>query len=533
MMQHYIIDSLWLGIAFLSGLIARRAGLPALIGFLVTGILLSALNIQEGNLSSVISILSDLGIMLLLFTIGLKIKIQSLLKREVWFTATAHMIISVLAIGSIIFALSFIPLRAFTSLSVKACFIIGFALSFSSTVFAAKILEERGELSSYHGKIAIGILIIQDLFAVLFLATASDTSPSLLALLLPLYLYILHFILKKLLNISGHGELLTIFGFFAAFVTGATVFYATGVKADIGALAAGMLLVNHKKADELYDRMMSYKDFFLIAFFVDIGLTGVPSINTILIALAIMPVMFLKGGLFMVLFSRFHLKARTAFLTSVSLGNFSEFGLIISMVAVKNNLIPSDWLMISAILMAGSFIISSPVNTKVHAIFDRYKHVILKLNTGKKIVDEAPISLGDAEFLVVGMGSIGEPAYKYLDQLYPGKVIGVDYKQDRVNEFINTGYNVIFGDTASSLFWSYGNTSKIKIVLLAMSDFNSNNNTLAEIHKMKKRKFKVAAVIHYLDEESLFKKQGVDFVYHYKSNIGADFADQTTKQMIF
>lgn len=527
----YIIDAVWLSIAFLSGLLAKRFGLPALIGFLLTGIVLNALGVKEGNIHEVLSTLSDLGIMLLLFTIGLKIKIQSLLKREVWFTASAHMILSVLAIGGFVFGLSYTGLQYFTNLSLTSSFLIGFALSFSSTVFVAKILEERGELSSFHGKIAIGILIIQDIFAVTFLAVTSDTIPSLWALTLPLYLYLIRFLLFRLLDVSGHGELLTAFGFFAAFVAGAMAFYLTGVKADLGALVVGMLLVNHKKADELYDRMMNYKDFFLIAFFVSIGLTGVPTLQTFLITLLLLPFMLIKGGLFMLLFSSFNLRARTAFLTSLSLSNFSEFGLITSMIGLKTGLIPAEWILIIALLMSVSFLVSSPLNARVHKIFDRYKYIILKLNTGKKYIDTEPASLGDAEIVIIGMGSIGRPAYEYYNRQWPGKVIGIDYKHEAVELLKAQGMNVAWGDATNSVFWSYAKLSKVKLVLLAMSDFNSNNNSLSEILKLKRRKFKIAAITHYPDEIDAFRKRNVDYIYDYKSNIGADFAEQTADNL--
>lgn len=532
MLQAYMIDAIWLTIAFLSGLAAKKANLPALIGFLLTGLLLNALNIKDGNIHEVLNTLSDLGIMLLLFTIGLKIKFKSLLKPEIWFTASAHMILSVLAIGGFVFLLSYSSLRMFTAMDLQGAFLIGFALSFSSTVFAAKILEERGELSSFHGKIAIGILIIQDIFAVIFLAFSSSDTPSLWALLLPLYLYLIRIVLGRLLDHAGHGELLTAFGFFAAFVTGALIFKLTGVKADLGALAIGMIMVNHKKADELYDRMMNYKDFFLIAFFVSIGLTGNPGWQTVVPMLILLPFMLVKGSLFMVLFSRFNLRARTAFLTSLSLSNFSEFGLITAMVGYHAGLLNADWILIIALLMSLSFLISSPLNARVHKIFDKYKYWIMKLNTGKKYIDTEPTTLGDAQYVIIGMGSIGKPAYEHFERTYPGKVIGIDYKHETIESLKQKGYNVEWADATNPVFWRYANFSKVKMVLLAMSDFNSNNNTLNQILKLRRKKFKVAAIIHYPDEAELFRQRGVDYIYDYKSNIGADFAEQAISHLV-
>ncbi|MFN9709835.1 MAG: cation:proton antiporter [Bacteroidota bacterium] len=527
MSEVYLIDALWLSIAFFSGLLAKKAGLPTLIGFLLTGIVLNVLGLRQGHISDVLQVLADLGIMLLLFTIGLKIKIQSLFKKAVWLTASLHMMIIVAVAGFFVFLLTYSGLKLFSSLSFKACLLIGFALSFSSTVFAAKVLEERGDLSSFHGKISIGILIIQDIFAVLFLALTSDATPSLWVFAIPVYLYLIHFVLYKILDQSGHGELLTIFGFFAAFVAGAFAFKFFGLKADLGALAMGMLMVQHPKADELYDRMMEYKDFFLIAFFVSIGLTGIPGWPVIIAALVMLVLLFFKSGLFMLLFSKLGLKARTSFLTALTLSHFSEFGLIIGVVAVNSGMLSQDWLMVMAILMSVSFLIASPYNANAHALFDKYQRLILKMNNRHGTEDNDIQSFGDAEYLIIGMGSIGRPAYDHLQNKFPGKVVGIDYKQEYTEALRNKGYNVLWGDATYRSFWSYKRLGQIKLVLLAMSDYTSNKNTLVEIVKMRRRKFKVAAITHYPEEVKQFKEWKVDFIYDYKSSIGADFAEKT------
>jgi hypothetical protein len=370
-------------------------------------------------------------------------------------------------------------------------------------------------------------LIIQDIFAVLFLAFTSKDSATLWTLAIPVYLLLAYFLLYKILDLSGHGELLTIFGFFAAFVTGAFAFKMLGLKADLGALAMGMLLVQHPKADELYDRMMEYKDFFLIAFFVSIGMTGIPDWAAIAVAAMLMVLLIIKSGVFMLLLSRLGLKARSAFLATLSLSHFSEFGLIVGVVAVESGILPGEWLMVIAILMAISFLIASPFNANAHSIFDKYQRLIMKWNDRHGTEDNDIQSFGDAEYLIIGMGSIGRPAYDYLNSQFPGKVVGIDYKQDYAEILQTKGYNVAWGDATYRSFWSYKRLGQIKLVLLAMSDYTSNKNTLVEIVKMRRRKFKVAAITHYPEEAEQFKKWNVDFIYDYKSSIGADFAEKT------
>jgi predicted Kef-type K+ transport protein len=524
-MQPAYIDAIWLSVAFICGIGARRLKLPPLIGFLVAGFILNLSGLTSGHISEIMHILSDLGVMLLLFTIGLKINIRSLIKREIWLTAGSHMVISVLATAAVIFLLGFAGLRLFSNLDIRAAMLIGFALSFSSTVFVVKVLEERGELNSYHGRLSIGILVIQDLLAVVFLTLSKGEWPSIWVLSLPIYLYLIRFVLCKILDYVDHGELLTIFGMFAAFIAGALSFQVVGLKPDLGALVIGMLLVEHKRSKELYERMMGYKDFFLIAFFVNIGLSGIPGWNHVAAAAILILLVNFKGALFLILLSRFKIKARTAFLTSLTLGNYSEFALIIGVVGVSLGVITGDWIMIMAVAMAMSFLISSPVNKYVHTIFDNLKPIIMRLNRDIDCVDQEPYYLGDANYLIVGMGEIGLSAYKYLKEERGLNVLGIDYDHDLIERIKRLGINATWGDATDSNLWDNADISKIEMVLFAMDDHPSNINSIKEIQRIRPGSFKVGVISHFPDELEDFRKLNVDYIYDYRNRLGREFAE--------
>lgn len=526
------IDAIWLGVAFLSGILLKQLGLPTLVGFLIAGFFLNLADLTEGNLKQILDVIANLGITLLLFTIGLKIKVSSLIKKEVLITATGHMVVSILAFSGLIFLLSYTGLSLFTDLSIESVFMIGFALSFSSTVFVIKILEERGELNSTHGKLAIGILIIQDIFAVLFMTLTNETMPSIWALTIPLYLFAVRFLLNGLLSRSGHGELLTIFGFFAPFIAGSFVFYSVNLKPDLGALIMGMLLVNHSKNQELYTRMMSYKDFFLVAFFISIGLTGQPTWELLLLAIGFTIFAFFKGFAFMLIFARFDLRARTNFLSSLGLSNYSEFGLIVASVALSVGLIPEDWLVLLAMIMSLSFLISSPLNSKAYELFAKYKEPITRLNRTSKEIDCQPKIMNNIEYIIIGIGSIGEPALRKFAEHYPGKVLGIDYNMENIQRLREDGFQMEWGDTTDREFWESTDFKKIKLITLAMSDFASNYNTLKQINLIGQRKFKVAAVCHYDDEHEQYDGLRVDYIFDYKTNIGEDLAYHVIDELL-
>ena len=150
-------DVVWISLAFFLGLLARLIGLPPLVGFLATGFVLNYMGITSGEM---LQKLADLGITLLLFTVGLKLNLKVLIKPQVWSVTGLHILITVALFGAAIFGLALVSAPLFSGLDLKLSLMLAFALSFSSTVFVVKSLEEKGEMKSLHGRIAIGILVM-------------------------------------------------------------------------------------------------------------------------------------------------------------------------------------------------------------------------------------------------------------------------------------------------------------------------------------------------------------------------------------
>lgn len=522
----FYADAMWLAIAFICGLGAKRIGLPPLVGFLTGGFIINYSGFHQGQLNSAIGPMADIGVMLLLFTIGLKLKIKSLFKKEIWATASIHMLLIILFFSAVIQFLGYLGIRQFTDLSWASAAMISFALSFSSTVFVVKTLESNGEFDSYHGRIAIGILIIQDIFAVLFIAFSDNKLPSPWVLLLPLVMWVLQKILSRMLNILEQGEMIPVFGFFATFIAGAFSFSLVGLKPDLGALIIGMLLVNHPKADELYHRMVEYKDFFLIAFFINVGLIGLPDFNTLIITLFILPLVLIKGGLFLWILSRFTFQPRTAYLGALSLTNFSEFGLIVGVIGLSVGLISNDWLVAMALLMSFSFVLAAPINNYSHVIFNKFKTFILKLNKNRMGEDCEPLDLGDAQYLVIGLGSVGKPAFEALKQKFQNKVLGLDYRNDLIKDLQTKNINAMWADSTDSELWDNVDTSNIKAVFLTMSDVQTNLNILESMKRIDNKSFSVFALSHYPYQKKLYLSKGVDFVFDFKNYLGKDYVEQ-------
>ncbi len=522
MLELWTIDAIWITVAFVLGMLAKRINLPPLIGFLAGGFVLNLAGITEGGMA--LDVVAELGVMLLLFTIGLKLNVKSLLTKEIWLTTSLHMVLSVLMIGSFVFAISWIGLYSGTDMSLESSMFIGFALSFSSTVFAVKILEDKGEMTSFHGRVSIGILVLQDVIAVIFLTVSKGMLPTIWVLGIPFYLYIIRWIFIKILDVIDHGELLTLFGFFAAFVSGAIAFELVGLKPDLGALIVGALVGTHPRSKELAKQMLSFKDFFLIAFFLNIGMSGLPTVNSLFVALILLVAIPIKGTLFVVLLTRMNLRARTAWHTSLSLSNYSEFGLITGAIGLKLGLISNQWMVILALAVSFSFLLASPFNTISHQLFDKFKYLLMKLNTKRNHPDDEPVDLGDARAIICGMGHVGRAAYHQLSGDFNNKIISIDYDKDVVAKFLESNKNIVWGDSTDSIFWQNVRMPNVEFILLTMDDHNSNLNTARSLSNCKNRKFSVAAPGHYIDEITELKEAGVSFVYNYYSRAGAEFA---------
>ena len=515
-----MLDVIWISLAFALGLLGRLVGLPPLVGYLVAGFLLHIYGVVADD---VIKEFSELGVTLLLFTIGLKLKLRSLAAPQVWGTASIHMAVVVALFAGLFLVLGVIGVPFLTGMDPPTAVLLGFALSFSSTVFAVKVLEEKGEMGTLYGGTAIGILIMQDLAAVIFLVFSAGKVPSLWALLL-LLLIPARPLLFKILSRSGHGELLVLFGLTLG-LGGASLFELLNVKGDLGALILGVLIASHPKAEELSKSLMSLKDLFLVGFFLSIGLSGTPTPDMIFVAALLLLAVPAKAWLFHRLLALFKLRARTAFLSSLSLSNYSEFGLIVAAIGATSGWLTPDWLTIIAIALSLSFVAASPLNSNSHELYERFRTRLRRVQRPERIPAEAEIDAGDANVLVVGMGRVGTGAYDSLHGEQGRNPVGIDADSYVVDRQQGQGRNVIRGSATDPDFWQrlQLDHGSIRLVLLAMPQVSEN--IFAAEHLVKGGfDGSIGAIAKFPDDEPALTKAGVNFVFNLYAEAGSGFA---------
>ncbi len=514
----WLIDTAWISFAFLCGFIARLVKLPPLIGFLAAGFLLNGLGIRQAG--EALQELADLGVTLLLFTIGLKLDVKSLLRREVWLGTSLHMIITTVVLGGVVFLLTLTPLLGRIPLTTAV--LIGFALSFSSTVFAIKILEERGELNALHGVTVMGILVMQDIIAVVYLTASAGKIPSPWALALPL-LFLLRPLFSKMLELSDHGELLALLGLFLAIVAGAGSFELVGLKPDLGALLIGIMVGSHPKAKELGHTLMGFKNLFLVAFFLSIGLSGLPDSKILICSSLLCLFIVFKGWLFFRLTSFSNFRSRTALFTAVPLANFSEFGLLVVAGGVKGGWLDSYWLILIAMCLTFSFIVSAPINSSIYEIYARFRDLLKCCEKSVRHPADQPIEL-DTDLLIIGMGRIGTGMYDAAHNSYGRKVIGLDNNKSTVKQHGEYGRDVIFGDVTDIDFWDKIKPEQVSFIALCMSQHKANVIAVEQLQKAGYKGF-LASTARFDDQAEELQKMGVHSVYNIYANTGAAYAD--------
>ncbi len=514
------MELLWIGVAFLFGMLVKRLGQPPLLGFLAAGFALQALGMR---IDAPLQNLADLGVTLMLFTVGLKLKPRDLVSVEVSGVAVVHLIVIVALFTGFVLLLARLGIAPFAAFDTKAALIMAFALSFSSTVFAVKVLEDKGESGAFYARTAIGVLVVQDVVAVIFLAVSTGRVPSLWALglfaLVPLRRPI-----GRLLGAAGHGEMLVLAGLSAA-LGGYALFDLVAIKGDLGALCVGVLLASHPKADELSKSLLGLKDLFLVGFFLTVGLGGLPTLATAVAALLLVLVLPLKTALFFGLFTRAKLRARSSLLSTLVLSNYSEFGLIVGALAVQKLWLPEPALITLALALAFSFLPASPANSSSSRLYTLLRERLRRFEQAQRLPEEAPIELGAPTALVIGMGRVGTGAYDALQPRF-ATVAGLDVDPARVEQQLREGRTVARGSAADPDFWERfrADAKSLQLVLLATASHTENMHTLREL-RAAGYAGPVAAVARHADEVDELSQAGVAASFNLFAEAGHGLAD--------
>lgn len=512
-------------VAFAFGFISKASGLPSLVGYLCAGFALKLFGFEA---HSMIDTLAHMGVTILLFCIGLKLNIKKLIDPSTFLSSSIHIAANTLVFAAIFSLLSATMLLSFAGLNFTQSLLVAFAASFSSTVCAMKVMGEKGEMSTRHGQLTLSLLVLQDIFAVIFITIASKKVPSLWALsfiALPLLRKPLLFVLNK----CGHQELLCLAGFILAFA-GGHLFDIVGLKADLGSLIFGMLLASHKKSEELYNAMSNIKELMLICFFLSIGLVADITTDLLLTSFIFMLILPIKSFLYFFFFSKFNFRSRTSLLATLNLNNYSEFGLIVSAIGYKYEILSSDWLVVLALSISLSFIVSVLINNKSHYIYKKFRKQFNKFQSHKVLEEDINVVIKNKKVVIIGMQQLGQVVYDKCKQQYPDSICGIDTSLPVVQENIESGRIVFCADGENIDFWEQQKHDQFELIIIS----TPKTADIVEIYKQLKSikyKGKTIAIAMHEDEKEFLKSVGIDHVFSYVEETGAGYAQDALAQL--
>ena len=502
---------------------------PPILAYILTGIILGALGILHVESNSDLTILGQVGVTLLLFLLGLELRIREL--RSIGRTA--------IIAGSLQVGVTFILgslLAYLLGLSLSSALYIGLAVSFSSTIIIVKLLSDKKDLNSMHGKLAIGILLIQDFFAVMTIifltGIATDQGGSLMdllpqvgfvllkiAALVGVIVVLSKYVFPKILPlISKSTESLFLFSLgwvflFTAIVTSGYI----GFSLEIGGFLAGLALANSNEAFQIVARMKALRDFFITIFFVMLGLEmSFDNISAVILPAIVITlfVLFVKPLIVMGATGILGYRKRTSFLTGLSLAQVSEFSLIILFLGQSTGRIPGEVVTIGVVVALITFVSSTYYITSQNKLYENFKK-FLDVFERKNVHAGAVNSIDEFEKLsghvvVVGGHQMGQSIIHALENS-GYEVAVVDFDPDVVTQLKEKEIPAMFGDIADPEIQERVGIDKAKLVVSTVSDPEDNLLLLRGVQHINK-KAKIIVVAFETDDAKMFYKEGADYV---------------------
>lgn len=508
-------------LAAILSVIFRFLKQPSILAFIITGIIVGPLGPFQFQNHDLMEALASIGITLLLFMIGLELKLNELksVGRVALLAGSLQMIFTSLA-GFLISVL-----LGFSSLSA---IYIGVALAFSSTIVVVKLLSDKRDLKSLYGKITLGILLVQDIvaiFALIILSTLNST-PTASINFLDLGLVFLKItvlfgwvivlsreVLPRLLNIIARSSE-SLFLFSIAWAFGISAFVASpfiGFSIEIGGLLAGIALASSIESYQIITKVRPLRDFFLTIFFVTLGMRIISSnINEIIIPVVVFSafVLLISPIIVMLILGFMKYKKRTSFLSGIALAQISEFSLI--MIFLGNKIGHLDSSIISIVTFVGviTFVFSTYFITESNALYrfflpylDFFERNITKIEKADKEIKD--------HIILIGANRMGEGILKALLKRKE-RVMVVDFDPDIIEKLNKKKVETFFGDITDPEIQDAVGLDKASLIISTVTDPEDSMILLKYLRPLKGPKVIVAA-FEKRDARD-FYKEGADYV---------------------
>ena len=499
-------------------LLARRLRVPTIVGYLLAGVFLGPITHFVGNAEAA-SLISELGIVLLLFLVGLELDVAKIrdLGKVALLSGTGQIVVTLLLSLGCCLLLGF---------DLQTSLVMGAALTFSSTVVVVKVLAEKKELDSLHGRIGIGVLLVQDLVAILLLTILAgldkDTAFSLgdtfwktvkaiggMITLLAIALFASRYLLLRLLSWAAtYPGMLFIWSLCWCFIL-VQIAHWFHLSHEIGAFMAGVSLAQLPFHHELGRRVNPLMNFFIAVFFTSLGINlnlDIPARYWLTAAALTAFVLIGKFGVVMLTTSRLKIDEKTAFFSGTLLCQISEFSLIFASLAFSKGLI--DETSLSVIGLVGL----STISLSAYAI--QYKTLIYRIAKHRNLLnpfraEDRQAAPGPSKFLsqhviLVGVNSLGLQIVK--DLVRQGEtVLAIDTNPQRLAPLKS---HTLVGNAEDWAVLEEANLPQAKLLVSALH-IEDTNDLLA----YRCQQLKIPCAIHAVDLEETDNLLEMDATY--------------------
>ncbi len=506
-------------IAVVIASIMRLLKQPLIIGYILTGIIVSPYFLNIVKSTEAIATFAQIGITLLLFMVGLNLN-----PRIIKDVGKVSLITGV---GQVIFTsvIGFFIGRLLGFSTIVSMY-IAVALTFSSTIIIMKLLSDKNDLETLYGRIAIGFLIVQDLIVILILmvisAIPTEINLTILALetvlkvsgLLLLLFIISVYIFPKITKVVAKSqEFLLLFSIGWCFAV-ATLFHYLNFSIEAGALLAGITLSLSPYHYEISSKMKPLRDFFIILFFIMLGSQMTFSnISQHIIPILIFSAFILIGNplIVMILMGLLGYTKRNSFLAGLTVAQISEFSLILIALGVSvghlTNEILSFVTIIGLITIAGSTYLILYANkiyphlSKCLGIFER---------KGKKVDEHIYHKNEDYDIILFGYNRIGYSIVKTVQKMKKCLLI-VDFNPDVIKRLITEKIPCIYGDVGDSEILERLELNKAEMVISTVPE-EQDNLLLIKKTKEVNKKALIFVTANQVEEALTLYDAGADYV---------------------
>jgi Kef-type K+ transport system membrane component KefB len=514
-------------VAAVLSIIFRYFKQPTILAYILTGIILGPLGFFHLKNPDSLQTLGEMGITLLLFMLGLELKLHEL--RSIGKTAVIAGTLQMVITGSLGYVLA-----GFLGYSATVGFIVAIALCFSSTIVIVKLLSDKKDLTSLHGKLAIGILLMQDFFAILILifingfhlGSLNELISQIVIIALKLSVLIgwillfSRYVFPRILhNLSKSGEILFLFSLAWVFaVTALVTWQPIGFSIEIGGFLAGLALANTHENYQIIARMKSLRDFFMTIFFVMLGLdmTFTNFSSSIIPAICLsLFVILLKPFIVMLITGVLGFRKRTSFFVGTSLGQVSEFSLIILFLAQSKGLIPESVVTIIVLVSVITFTTSTYIiqNTnKLYKVVGSWFSLIELRKNGNEHegTSTEDFTIFNKHVVLIGGHQMGKSVLHALKQSKE-QVLVVDFDPDIIKKLKNEKTPALFGDISDPDIQERVGFDRAKMVISTVPDLEDNLLLIQGLTHTNKRA-KIVVIAFESDDAKLLYKAGADYV---------------------